>query len=148
MTDRKAPPTQRTPMHLWLVGGLGLLFNSVGVFDFLMTQTRNASYMSRLNAEQIAVLLALPPWLVVCWALAVWGGAVGALLLLVRNRLAVPVLMASLIAMTATALHNLLSPNGLYETAGTNVGFMLVIFTLALGLWLYARGMGRRGALA
>jgi hypothetical protein len=139
--------SQRTPWHLWLVAILGLLFNSVGAFDYLMTQTQNESYMGRFTSEQLEVLYGFPAWLVAFWALAVWGGALGALLLLLRKSLAVPVLLVSLLAMIVTAIHDFFSVNGLYETGGTGPGFVLLIFVIALSLWLYARAMGRRGVL-
>lgn len=142
-----SPTTQRAPWHLWLVGILGLLWNSVGAFDYFMTQTRSESYMDRLTTEQIEVLSGFPAWLVASWALAVWGGALGALLLLLRKHIAVPVLLVSLLAMMITAIHNFLSANGMYETAGTGPGFVLLIFAIALGLWLYARAMSERGVL-
>ena len=148
MKEDTYPAPQRAPWHLWLVGILGLLFNTVGAFDYFMTQTQNESHMARFTSEQLEVLYGLPTWLVTFWAFAVWGGALGALLLLLRRSLAVPVLLVSLLAMTVTAMHNFLSANGLYETGGTGVGFVLLIFVLALGLWVYARFMGKRGVLA
>jgi hypothetical protein len=50
--------------------------------------------------------------------------------------------------MTVTAVHDFSPAAGLYETAGSGFGFVMVIFTVALGLWLYARAMGKRGVLA
>ena len=138
---------QRAPWHLWLVGIFGLLWNSVGAFDYFMTQTRSESYMDRLTAEQLEVLNGFPTWLVASWALAVWGGVLGALLLLMRKGLAVPVLVASLVAMAVTAIQDFSSANGMYETAGTGPGFVLLIFAIAFGLWLYARAMSQRGVL-
>jgi hypothetical protein len=44
-------------------------------------------------------------------------------------------------------MHNFVSARGLYATAGTGVGFLLVIFGVALCLWLYARAMRERGVL-
>jgi hypothetical protein len=64
---------------------------------------------------------------------------VGALLILLRKSLAVPVLLASLLAMVVTAAHNFISPQGLYATGGTGPAFVALIFFVALGLWLYAR---------
>jgi hypothetical protein len=49
--------------------------------------------------------------------------------------------------MTVTAIHNSFSAHGLYETTGTGPGFVLVIFALALSLWLYAWAMVKRGVL-
>lgn len=147
MKDDAFPTPQRAPWHLCLVGISGLLFNSVGAFDYLMTQTQNASHMGRFTPEQLEVLYGLPTWLVAFWALAVWGGALGALLVLLRKSPAVPALLVSLLAMIVTAIHNLFSANGLYETGGTGIGFLLLIFGVALGLWLYARAMRGRDIL-
>lgn len=147
MKENASPTPPRAPWHLWLVGFLGFLFNSVGALDYLMTETRNESYMARFTSEQLEVLYGLPAWLVAFWALAVWGGALGALLLLLRKSSAVPALLVSLLAMVVTAIHNFSPARGLYETGGTGVGFLLLIFVVALGLWLYARTMGDRGVL-
>lgn len=87
----------------------------------------------------------MPLWLSAAWGIAVLGGLLGALLLLMRKRLAVPTLLISLAAMTVTALHNSLSANGIYATGGTSPGFVLLIFAVALGLWFYARGAWRSG---
>jgi len=32
---------QKTPIHLWVVGILAILWNSIGAVDYLMTQTQN-----------------------------------------------------------------------------------------------------------
>jgi hypothetical protein len=139
---------QRAPWHLWLVGILGLLWNSVAAFDYLMMQTQNESHAGQFTPEQLEVFYGFPPWLVACWALAVWGGLLGALLVLLRRSLAAPVLLVSVLAMIVTAIHNFLFANGLYETGGTGPAFVGLIFVFALGLWLYARAMGERGVLA
>lgn len=138
---------RRAPWHLWVVSILGLLWNAVGLFDYSMTMTRSASYMSRFSAEQIVAISGYPIWLVIAWGLAVSGGVLGALLLLARKRIAVPVLAVSLVSMAATGLHNTISANGLYATGGTGNGFVLVIFLVALGLWMYARVMRVAGVL-
>jgi len=147
MKEYASSTPQRAPWHVWLVGILGLLWNSVGTFDNLMTQTQNESYMARFTPEQLEVFSAFPTWLVASWTLAVWGGVLGALLLLLRKSLAVPALLVSLVAMIVTAIHNLLSADGLYATGGSAPAFVLLIFVFALGLWLYARSMRARGVL-
>jgi hypothetical protein len=139
---------RRAPWHLWIVGAVGLLFNVVGVVDWVMTQAHNESYMSRFTPEQLEVIYGLPTWLVAFWAIAVWAGAFGALLLLLRRSYATLVLAASLFGMLVTAVHNFLSANGLYETGGTGPGFVAVIFAVSLSLVLYARAMTKRKVLA
>ncbi len=146
--SEEAATTHRTPWHLWLVGVLGLLWNSVGAYDYLMTQTQNESYMSKFTPDQLEFFYGFPTWVVAFWALAVWGGVLGALLLLFRKRLAVAVLLVSLLAMIVTSIHNFLLSDGLEFMGGAGVGFSVLIFVVALGLWFYARAMAQRGVLA
>ena len=46
----------KTPWHLWLVGVVAVLFNGIGVFDYVMSMTRGASYMASagMTPAQIA----------------------------------------------------------------------------------------------
>lgn len=101
-----------------MAGTLGTLWNSVGAFDHLMTETRNEAYMSRFTPEQLKYFYGFPAWVVAFWAIAVWGGVAGALLLLARRRVAVPVLLASLASMVITSIHNFPSPWGSGATPG------------------------------
>lgn len=147
MDHSTSPSVVAAPRHLWLVGVLALLWNSVGALDYVMTETRNEAYMSQFTPEQLAYFYAFPSWVVATWALAVWGGVVGAILLLVRKRWAVPVFAVSLVAMVITTIYNFGLTNGA-EIMGTGAAiFSAVIFAIAVGLWLYARYVARIGVL-
>jgi len=137
----------RTPWHLWAVGILGLLWNALGAFDYLMTETRNAGYMGQFSPEQLDFFYGLPAWAVAFWAIAVWGGLLGAILLLMRKRLAVPVLLISLVSMVVTAIRNYVFASGMEVTGGSGLAFTVVIFVVAVALWLYGRRMARTGVL-
>lgn len=133
-----------TPWHLWLVGILAVLWNLVGAFDYVATQARFESYMSQFTPEQLEYFYGFPAWVVAFWAVAVWGGVLGAVLLLLRRRLAVPVLLLSFLSMIVTSVHNYVLSNGLEVMGGPGAAFGGLIFVVALGLWLYARTMTRR----
>jgi hypothetical protein len=146
MTEATAAPVPR-PRHLLVIGILAVLWDSMGAFDYVMTQTRNEAYMSNFTPEQLEFFYNFPSWLVFFWAIAVWGGLAGAVLLLMRKRLAVPVLLTSFVCMVVTAIHNFFIANGL-EIMGTGGAiFSAAIFLIALGLWLYARAMAEKGVL-
>ena len=82
-------PAVATPKHLWVVGVLALLWNCMGAFDYVMTESRNASYLRGFTRQQLDYFFGFPAWVIACWAIAVWGGVAGSLLLLLRKRLAV-----------------------------------------------------------
>ena len=137
-----------TPKHLWIIGVLALLWNAGGAFDYLMTQTENEGYMSNFTPEQLEFFYGFPTWLVAFWALAVWGGVLGAVLLLMRKKLAVPVFLVSFVCMVVTAIRNYWFADGM-EAMGGGVALVMsiLIFFFALFLWLYARAMASRGVL-
>lgn len=137
-----------TPWHLWLVGVLSLLWNGMGALDYVMTQTRNEQYMNAFSEDQLAFFYGLPVWVVACWAIAVWGGVLGSLLLLLRRRLAVLVFFVSLIAMVATTVHNYLLSNGLEVMDDPfTLWFSGAIFAIAVFLFFYAGNLSQRNIL-
>jgi len=138
----------RTAWHFWVISGIALVWNSIGAMDYLMTQTRNESYMSAFTSEQLAFFYGLPTWAIAAWAVGVWGGVLGALLLLLRKRAAVLAFLASLIAMVITAFQNYILSNGM-EVIGDafSLIFTTAIFLAALALLLYAYAMQKRGIL-
>ena len=149
MTQSRPGPAGRTPRHLWVVGIIALLWNGIGAFDYLMTQTKNAAYTSAFPPEQLEFFYGLPAWVVAAWAFAVWGGVLGSVLLLLRRRLAVPVFLVSLVGMAVTTLHNWMLSNAfeLFTDTISRV-FTVVIIAITVGLYLYARAMEKRGVLA
>ena len=138
----------KTPTHLWIIGVVALLWNALGAFDYVMTQTKNDAYMSKFTPEQLEFFYGLPAIVVAAWAIAVWGGVLGALLLLLRKSLAVWVLLASFVAMAITSFHNFVLSDGM-EAIGDPVAlvFSALIFVVALVLYLYARKMQKQGVL-
>lgn len=139
---------RKAPWHLWVVGIFALLWSAGGAFDYLMTQTRNEEYLAVFTEEQLAFFFGLPAWTVAAWAIAVWGGVLGAILLLARRKIAVWVLLASLVAMVITTVRNYVLADGM-EVVGDpfSLVFTAVIFLLALAFFLYARTMQARGVL-
>jgi len=148
MTQSRPGPTSRTPRHLRVIGIVALLWNAIGAFDYLMTQTKNAAYLSGFPPEQLALFFGLPAWVVAAWAIAVWGGVLGAALLLLRKRLAVPVFAVSLAGLVVTTFQNWVLSNAaeIFPDTASRV-FSVMIFAIAVGLYFYARAMRERGVL-
>src|SRR5215203_674403 len=86
------------PWHLWLIGIVGLLWSLMGVMSFVLTQMRVEAVMSGFPPQQRAYFESFPWWIVAFWAANVFAGVIGCLLLLLENRLALPVLLGSAIA--------------------------------------------------
>ncbi|MEO5577500.1 MAG: hypothetical protein ABIR25_00420 [Sphingomicrobium sp.] len=145
--------SSKTPVHLWIVGGLATLWNGFGCFDYFMTRTRGAAYIESMmhtnDGEAImAYVDAFPIWAAAGWGLGVWGGLAGSILLLMRHRWAVPVLLASLGGAIVGIGYQLAKPSGIPELSmGVNSVMPYVIIAIAIGLFVYARTMRIKGVL-
>lgn len=120
----------------------------MGALDFVMTQTRNENYLSAFTPEQLAFFLGFPGWVVFTWAIAVWGGVIGAIFLLLRKSIAVWLFLASFVAMLITTFQNYVLSNGMEAVGDTfSLVFTAIIIVIGIGLFLYSRAMLRRGVL-
>jgi hypothetical protein len=148
MSEDRVQTTNRAPWHLWVVGILSLLWNAMGAFDYLMTETRNEGYMSQFTAEQLEYFYGIPAWVVAFWAIAVWGAVLGSILLLLRKKLAAGVFLVSFLAMVITTIYNFGLSNGL-EVMGDpfSLAFSAAIFVVALLLYIYATRLAAKGIL-
>ena len=147
MSDAAPSTAAKPPWHLWVVGIVGVLWNAVGAMDYTMTQTRNGAYLKAVTPEMLAFIYSVPSWVVAAWAIGVWGGVVGMLLLLLRKRAAVPVLLASLVGATLTFVYDYLLSEGIEVMGSSGMAFAGMIIVIALSLYWYARVMRRRGVL-
>ena len=140
--------SSRTPAHLWIVGTLATLWNAMGAFDYLMTQTNNEQYLANFTDPQRIYFQSFPVWMEAAWALGVWGGLLGSLLLLMRSRHAVTAFAVSLagLAVSTVYQYGLSSPPDDLMTGGM-IAMNIVIWAAAIGLLLYALRMRRRGVL-
>jgi hypothetical protein len=144
-----ATPAAKTPWHLWVVGVIAVLWNSVGVLDFTMTQLKNEAYLKALTPAQLEYIYSFPLWSVLAWFAGVYGGFFGSILLLARKRWAVPVFLVSIAGAILTTLYSHVINDG-NKVMGGGAGpaiFSGVIITIAVLLWWYARAMTRRGVL-
>ncbi|HET9144838.1 MAG TPA: hypothetical protein VFN81_01965, partial [Sphingomicrobium sp.] len=81
----------RAPVHLWIVGILSLLWGCMGAYDYVMTRMHNMAYLASSMPGidpnvGLAWIEAMPMYAQIGWGLGVWGGLLGALLLLIRSR--------------------------------------------------------------
>jgi hypothetical protein len=139
--------TAAAPWHFWAVAFVSLLWNAVGVYDYLMTHIADPRYLAQFTAEQRAYFDALPPLQVAFWALGVWGSLAGSLLLLVKSRRAVTAFWVSLVGLAVSTVFQ--QSGALPESLRTPgmIGMTVVIWAALLFFLWYAHQMRRRGTL-
>lgn len=148
MSESESIDVTKTPKHLWFVAIVSLLWNLMGALDYVLSQTKNEEYLSAFTAEQLSYFLSFPTWVIASWAIAIWGGVLGSIMLLFKTKLAVPAFLASFIGMLVTTIHNYGLSNG-FEVLGDTFSlvFTAIIFLTTIALYLYAKAMQKSGVL-
>ena len=141
--------TAGRPWHLWLVGIIGGLWSLMGVVSFVLTQMNVEAVMSRFPPQQRAYFESFPLWVVAFWAIGVFGGVIGCVLLLLKNRLAFHLLLASVIGAIVYNLGGLFLLGGM-EVMGETGGLGFTVFPVIFAAFLtyYARAMSKKGVLS
>lgn len=139
--------TKSAPWHLWVVGGVSLLWNLGGVASYMATELGKLEQM-KIPPEQLGYFYGFPAWAVAFWALGVWGSAIGSLLLLLRKKLAVWSFGISIVGLLGTTFYERMVaviPQSLQST-GQNL-FAVAIWVITFGLFVYASRMTAKGVL-
>jgi hypothetical protein len=149
MSEAQRTKTQGRPWHLWLIGISGGLWSSMGVISFMLTQMNVEAVMSRFPPQQREYFESFPLWAVAFWAIGVFGGVIGCLLLLLKNRLAFHVLLASVIGAIVCNLGGLFLLGGMEVMRETNaLGFTVFPIIVTAFLAYYAHAMSKKGVLS
>ena len=140
--------TLQTPIHLWIIGVISLLWNGFGCFNYYMTQSRNEGYLKDFPQEQLDFVWNSPAWVTGGWALAVWSGLLGSILLLLRKRISTPTFAISLICAVIINVYNY-GFGGAMDVMGSGASLAMtgVIIIVAILLWMYSRAMARCSVL-
>jgi hypothetical protein len=144
MMDDQAGRTRAIPAWFWAGAGLALLFELFGCMMYLSDVTANHA---ALPLDQRAMWAATPTWLIGLYALAVWSGLAGAVALLLRQRIAVPVLLFSLLAALVQFAGLFLIPQLRQTLPDSALVAPIAICLCCYGIFLLARLAGRRGWL-
>ena len=89
----------------WTIGAVALIWNVMGVINFLMQM--NADMLAAMPESHRAIVEGRPAWATGAFAIAVFGGALGCLLLLLRKSAAYYLFIASLLGVIVQLIHTL-----------------------------------------
>lgn len=141
-------PKVKPNVWFWVIGVVGLIWNGMGAMNYIFQVTDNEALKESYTPEQLAFMDATPAWVTAAFALAVWGGVLGCLALLLRKKWAKPVLLISLIGILAQAFYNFFLSNA-SEVFGSDLYILPpLVILIGLGLFLYARSSEKKGWLS
>jgi hypothetical protein len=100
---------EKSPIHwsFWAIGALALVWNLLGAGNYLMQM--NAGMLANMPQHVQDLVEYRPAWATGAFALSVFGGALGCVLLLMKKRIAQPLFILALIATIVAVFYGLLA---------------------------------------
>jgi hypothetical protein len=119
----------------WVIGAVMLIWNVMGCINFFMQM--NPDMLAAYRESERAIIEGRPMWATGAFAIAVFGGALGCLLLLLRKSSAVYLFIVSLLGVIVTMIHTL--GVGIDFGLGEMLGIILMPLVVAAFLIWYAK---------
>jgi hypothetical protein len=136
--------SQKAPLWFWIAGALALLWNLMGVMAYVQQATITDAALQAMPVAERALLESRPAWATAAFAVAVFGGAAGCLMLLLRGRLALPVLVLSFVGVVVQMAHAFFIADSyaVYGPGGMVMPVMVLVISILL-IWFAVRARKR-----
>jgi hypothetical protein len=125
----------------WAIGAVALVWNVMGVINFFMQM--NPDMIAAYRDSERAIIEGRPTWATGAFVIAVFGGALGCILLLLRKSAAYYIFMASLLGVIVTMIHTL--GIGIDFGPGEILGIILMPLVVAAFLIWYSKQAQNKG---
>lgn len=132
MTSTTKPST-----WFWIVGGISMIWNLLGVMAYIMQVTMSPEALQALPENERTLIESVPAWATSAFAIAVWGSTLGCILLLMRKKLATAVLFLAFAGILVQMYYNLFMSKSMevYGPGGLAMPIMVLVFGVFL-IWL------------
>jgi hypothetical protein len=138
----------RPTTAFWVFGGAALVWNLIGLVMYISTVTMSPEALARMTEDAQAFFTSTPKWATGAFALAVTGGVLGSLSLLLRKAWAVPLFLLSLVAVVVQNIDAFVLREA-FGILGVNAVILpSLVFIVAVLLLVYSRSCKAKGWLS
>ena len=126
---------QRKPANLfWLISTLALIWNLIGVFNYLTQAFMTDEILASLPQDQQLMYQEVPAWVTAAFAVAVFSGTIGAVLMLLKKKIATTFFILSFIGIISQMSYGLLI-NENTDSYGP-MGLLMPLMIISIGGYL------------
>jgi hypothetical protein len=128
--------TNKPNIGFWIISATALIWNLMGVNQYIQQAYVTDSFKAMYNEEQLKMIADSPTWATAAFAIAVFAGAIGSLLLLLRKYLAKSILILSLVGIIVQMFYNffIIDSMAVYGPGAVAMPIILIIFASFL-IW-------------
>jgi len=138
----------KAPWWFWVIGVIALLWNLMGVMAYLGGAFGGETAIIEAYGEEGArVMLSRPAWATAAFAIAVFGGALGSVALLLRKSWAKWLFLLSLLGVLAQNIWGFFLSDASKYMLDFDKIMVPMIIVFAVFLLFFARSMSNKGIL-
>lgn len=136
--------TNKPNSTFWAVSIVALAWNIMGVSAYLGQAYMTDEALNLLSESEQLYYNNVPAWVTAAFALAVFAGVIGCLLLLFREKMATSLFFISLIAVLTNAVHSFFIQNDM-PISGTNIIQPVAVIVISIFLVWYSKKITVKG---
>jgi hypothetical protein len=125
----------KIPTWFWVVSIIILLWNIMGVFSFFAHTFISDAAIAELPANERALYGEYPMWITIVFAIAVFGGIIGAIGLVLKKKWSKAAFIISLLAIIPQMAHNVFFTTSI-EVYGTVQAVTMPVLVVVIGVFL------------
>jgi len=139
--------TNKPNTGFWIIGIIALIWNLMGVMAYIAQAFMTDEMLAALPENEQALYVDVPSWVTAAFAIAVFAGALGCILLLIRKKMASMVFIISLIAILIQMTYNIIlsDASDVYGASGMIMPIMVIVIGFFL-VW-YSNDVAKKGWL-
>ena len=128
----------------WIIGFVALIWNVMGAINYFMQM--DADVVATFPETHRAIIEGRPVWATAGFAIAVFGGSLGCLLLLFRKSVSFYLFVASLLGVIVTMIHTLGITSSAVDFSVSEI-FIMVLSPLVVAAFLiwYSKWIESKG---
>lgn len=144
MTDLAMDAPRTATRGFWIGAILSTVWMAIGCFMYLYEVTLDPA---AIEPDMRSMMEAIPTWMWAAFALSVWVGLLGTVMLLLRRRLAVPLIGFSVLAELVQNSAYLIDPELSAATPLSSLWLPAAITAVTICVFWFASNARKRGLL-
>ena len=137
-----------TPRSFLVIGIIALLWNLMGVMSYIMHVTMSPEALANMPEAERALMESSPAWATGAFAIAVFGGTLACVGLLLKKAWSAPLFLVSLVAIVVQFTHWLFMTAAMEVYGMEALGMPLLVTVIAIFLVWYSRSAKAKGWLS
>ncbi|MEP0213441.1 MAG: hypothetical protein ABJD66_09530 [Cellulophaga sp.] len=139
--------TSKIPVWFWVIAVIALIWNCMGVMAYIAEAYISDEIFSSFTKEVQELYNKRPSWVTGAYAIAVFGGVLASMLLLIRKKAAKTVFLISLAGIIAQNVYTFFMSNALKVLGTSSIYFPIMIIVIAVFLFLFSNYATKKGWL-